>query len=384
MLERMRQLDTMNEWAEGTLSKYGGKISRIQSFERQFGVRALVPSTLTSPPSTPAIPLIWSQLYYSLQPGKHKGKAITFDTARGLRSAASFFYQWDLQAAYPGQVVKDRKQSKIVNHSIPTDELVYTLQNGGMARRLGRSSNPSWSLQFTHVSFVERQLENMYQGTSDPNTRQEIAAAGAAHLLLWLGMLRGGECFALERRSVKIVPPHRGPEYGLPKGVGFIELRLLEETKTSPHKVADVVVAYTCSSGLSPGKWLGRLLSFPSRDGQHLFSTPKRKHWNSLHFRQNYLWPLLELQRLGGEASLKAFSQEPGHRIQDKIWSCHSYRRGFTSYVRRKRPEHFRKAAKGELHSHARWRYQGSIDIADLYDSDMDLEARVCFTLLCG
>jgi len=56
MLERMRQLDTMNEWAESTLTKYGHKIERFFTFEDQFGVSPLGPTKLTHPPITPAMP----------------------------------------------------------------------------------------------------------------------------------------------------------------------------------------------------------------------------------------------------------------------------------------------------------------------------------------
>jgi len=159
MLERMRQLDTVSEWAEETISKYGGKVLRFMEFEKEYGVATLIPSALVRPPTTPAIPIIWAQLNASLRPGKEKGSTITYGTTRSMRSAAAFFYSWDLQQAYPGQVMKDRKRHLFSPYVPPPEELVSTLQSGGMARRMGTSTKQSWALQFVHVKFVNDQLE---------------------------------------------------------------------------------------------------------------------------------------------------------------------------------------------------------------------------------
>jgi len=382
----MRQIDTMNEWAEGTLQKYGGKLQRIRRFEEEFGVVALKPSYLLIPPDTPAIPLIWAQLLYSVQKGKKEGSQINFDTARSLRSAASFFYQWNMQTAFPGQAMRDQRRNLIVPYALPTDEMVYTLQNGGMARRMGREPQQSWALQFRHIRFINNMLEQMWQGTRDPQVRQEIAAAGTANLNLWFGMFRGGENFAIRRQDVEVVRPLDGPTVGLPSGVGYVGIRLSEETKSSPHRVADVVISYISWSGLSLGKWMDRLLSFPSADGVHLFSTPQKDLWDSGYLRRVYIWPLLELMRLQGEPSLKAFTDEEGSRIRDKVYSGHSWRRGFSSFCRKKRPENKRAATKEELDLQGRWKPEqrrgGSMQ--NLYNTDLDLEARLAITALCG
>ena len=125
-----------------------------------------------------------------------------------------------------------------------------------MGRRMGTEVNSSWALQYVHIKFINDQLETAYQGAQTDGLRQEIATAGTANLVLWLGLLRGGETFSLKREDVTVVPPAEGPQHGLPAGLGYVELRLLPETKSSPHKVADVVIAYPCSSGLSLGRWM--------------------------------------------------------------------------------------------------------------------------------
>jgi hypothetical protein len=248
---------------------------------------------------------------------------------------------------------------------------------------MGRAASQSWALQFPHILFIEQQLNNMYLGADTNDGRHEIAAAGAAHLLLWMGMLRGGECFNLERSSVAVVPPALGPTRGLPAGIGFVELRLLPETKSSPHRVADIVIAYRSSSGLNAGKWVERLLAFPTQS-EYLFFTPKHGKWTSREFRHGYVWPLLELQRAQGEASLMAFNDEPGQRIRDKVWSCHSYRRGFNSYVSQKREGNLRKATPQEINEHARWKEASAPTMHDHYNTDLDLGSRLAITLICA
>ena len=331
MLERMRQLDTMNEWAEGTLTKYGHKIERFFDFETQFGISPLVPTKLKHPPLTPAIPIIWTQLRASLEPGKSKGSTLTYGTTRSLRSAAAFYYSWDMQQCYPGQVAKIQKRHFFSPYVPPSEELVATVQAGGMARRMGDHPQASWALQFVHVKFVNDQLERAYQVAPTYSAKREIANAGAANVLSWLAATRGGETFSLQRDWMKVTRPEEGPSLGLPLGIGVIEGRLSAETKSSPNKVAEITIAYECASGLEPGKWLERLLAFPDTHGNNmLFSSDEQAVWDSRYFRHNYLWPLLEVQRLMGEPTLKAFNTTEGQRIKDKIWSMHSYRRGLT------------------------------------------------------
>ena len=62
-----------------------------------------------------------------------------------------------------------------------------------------------------------------------------------------------------------------------------------------------------------------------------------------------------------------AFNDEPGQRIRDKVWSCHSYRRGFNSYVSRKREGNLRKATPQEINEHARWKEASAPTMHDHY-----------------
>jgi hypothetical protein len=124
---------------------------------------------------------------------------------------------------------------------------------------------------------------------------------------------------------------------------------------------ADVVIAYTTLSGLSLGQWFNRLFLFtPITDGS-LFSTEQQNSWTSQYFRNNYAYPILEMQRLAGEPSLSTFSSVPGKHIADKIYSMHSWRRGGRSRVSRAprhnepNPRGTRKATPNEVYEHGRW-----------------------------
>ena len=68
--------------------------------------------------------------------------------------------------------------------------------------------------------------------------------------------LRSGECFTLTHDSVKLIPPHLAVTFGLPPYLGCVLLSLLLETKSSHTLTADVVLAWTTSSGLLVGRFL--------------------------------------------------------------------------------------------------------------------------------
>ena len=387
MLERMRTLDTMHMWSAGTLKQYSGMYRRIRRFELKHGVQILRPSVLKTPPMSPAIPMAWAQLDYSTQPGKHDKDGTTYGTSRQLRSAASLFYTWDSLMTKSGRVFRDSERREIIQDFVsPTDEITSTLQNAGMARRMGTDSKPSWALSHKHVKFIDDQLKLAWDTAPDDGTRHEIAAAGAINMTKWTTWLRSGEAMSVRRDEVESCHPRDGADHGLPTGIGFIGMRLNPETKGSPHKTADVIGSYNSASGFSLGLWIDRLLTFEPSDGVHLFSTPNKRLWDGRYFRENYTWPFLEVMRISGEPSLKAFSNEPGKRICDKVYSGHSWRRGAQTFSRKSRPGlTTRGATKDERYIHARWsrgRTRASETIEWVY-TDPPLEDRIAITLFC-
>ena len=387
-LERMRILDTMNRLAEGSHNTYKYPIRRIQRFEATFGVRILRPTPLVAPSSSACIPLMWSQLDHTLQPGKTEGSHVKFSSARQTRSAVSTFYQWDLAISRPEQAMAAGKgkgeRSLTTPHVLPTEELCYTHFSSGMKKRMGDVSKKSSAIRYQHIRFLDGQFEAMFQSALSTTAEHEAAAAGTANLLFWLAWLRSNEGFSLQVDDITITRPLQGPSKGLPIGVGVIEIRLLPETKTNTASIADVIVAYSCWSGLSLGKWLERLLSFLPADGVHLFSTPLERTWTSAYFRTQHVYRHLEVMRALQDPSMAIFSDAPGHRLQDLIYSMHSWRRGADTFV-----QHFearcqrRKARLDEIYEHGRWKKKQVGEDMHIHYREWGIPERITLTQLC-
>lgn len=389
MLERMRLVDQANAWARGTHQSYQGKLRRIRRFERRYEVRCLEPTALLRPPRSASIPLMWCQQQYTLeQPhGRHSqsGDRISYQSSRALRSAASFYYTWDLQIAHPDRAMRDdQRRGHLTPGVIPSDGLGYTLMAGGMSRRLGDQSRPPVAITHRYVNWINDRLESLWSVTRNLESRRELAAAAVTNLLAWLGWLRAMELFSLTWDDVDVVDPTRGPAVGLPFGFGVVTLRLLDETKGDRTKVADVVISYVCASGLSVGLWLERLQSlWPEAQGDEpLIRGRSGRPWDSRYFRRHHLYPWLEALRTEGDAFLQAFSDQPGNTVSDKFYSMGTYRRGGRAEVTKRRSGWVR-ATKIEIYEHGRWQHKLSGEDMPTRYNEFTLEDRLNITLLC-
>ena len=187
-----------------------------------------------------------------------------------------------------------------------------------------------------------------------------------------------------------ITLPEDAATLDLPPNTGVIQLRLSEETKSDRSRTADVIVAFLTSSGLSPGLWLTRLralLRLPAQDedssSELIFQHPSGKQWDSAYFRQTYLWPSLQAQRLAGDPFLREFDGSNKNSIPEKFWAMHSYRRGGRTHVSKKRPGCLRKATATEVDEHGRWRQlRENMSMAKAYQQ-WSLPDRLSVTLLC-
>jgi hypothetical protein len=156
--------------------------------------------------------------------------------------------------------------------------------------------------------------------------RHEFECTGTVNLVAYLGCLRSTETFEAQCDDLTLIRTIDGPSRGLSPNIGAIKLRLLAATKSNRTITADIVVTFTTLSGFSLGWWLERLLPFQPMIPGHLFSTDLLPVWDSQHFRRDFAIPILKLQRKSGEPTLLAFSGAPGHRLQDKIDSMHTWR----------------------------------------------------------
>jgi hypothetical protein len=280
---------------------------------------------------------MWSELYYSLRNTKGKdgtSHRIGLAMVRQIQSAAGMFYTLDMQAAYPQQVIRNSNRRSMVYPRVsPCDKPIMTFATEGLARRLGTEVSKSWALSHVHIAYLDDYLNTAFEQATSLDQQHELACAGTVNLLAYLGWLRGGEVFGSTAEDLNVVLPADGPSRNLPPGIGAVEYRLKPATKTDQTVAADVVIAFATLSGLSLGKWVTRLLKFTSFNGTNLFSTATKPQWDSRYFRLNFAIPILEMMRLGGEPTLRAFSDQIGNRLQDKITSLHSWRRRGRSRV---------------------------------------------------
>ena len=181
--------------------------------------------------------------------------------------------------------------------------------------------------------------------------------------------------------------PQDGPRYALPPGVGALLLRLLPSTKRSPYATADLILASTFASGLSPLQQWEEFLSCCQPLGWMqglLFRHPDGTSWTSEYFRTHHLYPILHLQQLGGDASLCPYDDSPGNSISVKFYSFHTYCRGGRSSSSQKREFNVQVAMHAETVEHGCWRTKGSPtgDMPTHYH-EWTLEDRIYITLLC-
>lgn len=391
MLERMRMIDQASAWDPATLQGYQLHLKRLRRFEQKHGVSALPSTPLTSPPVSPAIPIMWAQQQYTLETPRRShptsGDRISYGTARALRSAASAFFTYDLQVSYPGQAMRDaQRRGHLTLGCLPTDELGYTLMTTGMARRLGDSSRPCMALNFSQVKRIDDFLEQCFIGPLSIERKRDIAAAGAAHLGFWTTWCRSNELFSRNWEDVTITHPKDHLQKGLAEGVGMIELLLLEETKSNRTSIADVIVAYeSLVTKLSWGKWLDRLRAlWPDHvEGDvPIIRGSDGKRWTSKSFRYNYVYPWLEMLKQEGDPTLVAFNNDEGNRIPDKFYSMNMYRRGGRSESTKRRRGK-KRATETEVYEHGRWLMKRQLENMPTRYREFTREDRVYITLLC-
>ena len=384
MLERMRLIDMVFYWSLGTHQQYQGKVRVLRRFGERFEVSFLQCTPILRPPVADSIPIQWAQEWYALQPARWRRSTDTstspgnsrvgYGTVRALRSAASQFFRLDMIFSTPDSVYMDQSHRVIrVSAVCPTDSLEATLFQKGFAVRTGRDAKPSTALHVRHVLYLDRSLRKMYGRASSRLHKLEVARAGLANALFWMGWLRSQEGFSLRWGDILITLPGDGASEGLEPGIGVVKLKLLEDTKTSRNATADIILAFCSALGLSPGFWLmeiKNLLGSTPDPNAHVFVHPDGSKWDSAYFRGTYLIPSLTEQRLNGDVLLKPYTGTPGNTMAEKFWSMHSYRRGGRSQVNRVNNGALRQASETEVFEHGRWRLApGSLNMAQAYNA---------------
>jgi hypothetical protein len=127
-----------------------------------------------------------------------------------------------------------------------------------MRARRGDNPKAALGLLYRHVAWIDSHLSSCWLSATTRTARREFSRAGLANAGAWEGWLRGGELFSVEWAGCRVIEPEDSPRFDLPAGLDAVLWDLSEQTKSNRHAVADVVMAYTTSSGLSLGKWMHR------------------------------------------------------------------------------------------------------------------------------
>jgi hypothetical protein len=169
MLERARFVDLTHHWASGTLKNYQSKYRLIRDFGTDLDVPMLQPTALVRPPHGEAIKLMWAQERYSLFPlewRQHNSplvEPVKFGSIRGVRSAVSHFWIWDLLLTHPERLTLGYKDHPmLVEACSPTEEMAYTYFTDGMRRRIGDNPRPSAVLLLEHIVWFDRYYDREF------------------------------------------------------------------------------------------------------------------------------------------------------------------------------------------------------------------------------
>ena len=392
-LERMRLIDLGHYWGHSTLAKHASGLRYYSSFLRTFNIPSHHLVKADHPAVDSSIPLYWSIEYKSIQKNsRSQSGLVTFNTLRGLRSALSSYVAFTSALLSPSNTLRDEKQRVLGLRSVScTDNISTHFVSLGLSSRLGTATRPSRIIHASHIQYNQTYRIKLLHSTSlSLLQRYNIVAAEVVELIGFLGWLRGGECFSLRRRDIVLIPPSEGLSHGLPNGVGAILLKLLPETKSSRTLRADVVIAWTTSSGLFLGRWMTLLFLLLENLGlggldERLFQNPtSHRPWDSTEYRYRHLFPLLHVQRQANDPYLSKFVGSPGHTFGDHFTMFHLYRRSGRSHCRVHRSGCQRAATTLETYLHGRWRIANrGREAIDLHYVEPTLEDRIYITLLC-
>ena len=395
-LERMRMIDVAHAWAPTTLQNACRSLRRTNNFFSSHNIPSLhqqlhLPA-LDHPPLDVSITIFWSMIHHTTFPSSRShGAAPSWNTARSQRSTLSLYCAWTSAICSPHNTYKDR-DNRLLSATLvsPSDNILSRLSASGISSRLGTESRPSQALTYAHIVWNQKYRKELLNNCSTLTQKYDLVAAQCAELLAWLGWLRASELFTIRRNDVELVPPTQGAVYGLPPNVGAVLFQLLPSTKSSRNKQVDIVVAWQTSSGLRLGYWLRYLfhimdqLKWTSPQSFLFRSTSESTHWSSHYFRTNHLYPLLHLQYLQGDVTIRHIQPTTSHGIPYYFYSLHSYRRGAKTFPTRKRTGCRRAATRIELENHGRWRVKntGREDMP-LHYTEPSIEDRIYLTLLC-
>ena len=380
LLERMRMIDIAWNWQMGTHISYQTHLNKITSFEERYGVTVLRPLKPKRPPTPPDIPLMWCLEERSLQMASHISRGgevgpVSFGTIRGIRSAAAQFYQVNALVGAPYSSMLNKEGKLIHQVCRPTDGAALAMFAKGLSKRIGTEVMQSKPLTQEQVMGFDEELNSQFALPLERHVLLDIARAGLMNCFMWLGWLRPQECLDLTRTDVKRIISG-DDEYDLPPGVNVLQLRLSPETKSSPDRRADVIIASPTNGGLNALRWFFRVTNMMDTEDKKLFMTRRKASWKSTYFKNEYLIPYLEQRERGSSTAIDYFS-------------LNCYRRGARTHVDNiilnrsllRRSGFTESALKAMIYEHGRWRMSSSSDPIDVTYRGWSIEQRLRLTL---
>ena len=393
-LERMRLIDLAHYWSTSTLRKNMSGLKILLSFHSRFGLSMPQLVSVSHPPVDSCIRLFWCMEHRAIQPSpRSRSGTVGFSSLWSIRSAFSSYDAFlHGLVLHPANVFRDQHNRFASAPFVSGSEnIAAQMTVRGLSARLGTVTIPSKILHARHIHWNQQnRLSKLLRTDLNPVTVYHLVAGQCAEFCGWLGWLRSGECFTLTRDSVKLIPPHLAVAFGLPPDLGCVLLSLLPETKSSRTLTADVVLAWTTSSGLLVGRFFELLLDIQTTLGRTapdsiLFQDPvSDQGWSSYSYRHHILFPFLREQRTQGDAYLRRFDGSPGNTLADHFKMFHLYRRGGRSHCRRHRSGCLRAATPLEIYLHGRWKFLNrGREAVDLHYIEPTLEDRIYLTLFC-
>ena len=164
-------------------------------------------------------------------------------------------------------------------------------------------------------------------------------------------------------------------------------MTIIDQTKSSQDATADLVLAQKTASGLQLGQWYTRCFQLrPKHLSNLIFQDSIGSAWTSASYRTTHLLPLLNQQRLEGDAYLAPYNgSAPELCLAHVVFTIHSFRSGGKSDASLKQPGSLWKGDPSERIEHGRWRQQnkpGAEPIVIRYTQHPILN-RVALVLFC-
>jgi hypothetical protein len=160
---------------------------------------------------------------------------------------------------------------------------------------------------------------------------------------------------------------------GLPWGIGVILAnKLLRQTKSNQVATADVVMAYTSASGISPGRWFNQLEALlPMSEcipDAFIMAHCDNRARTSHYYRYTHFYLVLGLMRSLGDPYLKKYDETKGKELIKGFHSFNTMWRSARSIASKKRLQTIRMANPAEVIEHAQWRLnRSSLDMPTAY-----------------